>query len=138
MKQQLIPTDPRIGPLQEEWLQTLEQHPERQQMCSLGSGTIDHYKCCVLGLFGLLSGSCVFENGRLYDAGGEEFHKIPDNLFTSLSLSWKKLGLYGAMGNTKLGVTGETLAFYNDSGKTFPEIAAIIRANPDHYLKFPV
>ena len=45
-----------------------------------------------------------------------------------------KLKFYGSLGQGELGLS-KSLAGYNDKGKSFKEIAAMIRANPEDWFK---
>jgi hypothetical protein len=122
-----------IGPIQEQWLQSLEQHPERQMKHALGE--IDkktgEYKACCLGELGLIAGVCVWKVGT-----GRLVLNIDEYQTDALADVWDEVGLYGPNGNADNSHT-DSLAWLNDNGKSWPEIAAIIRADPKLYLKEP-
>ena len=129
----------KLGPIQTKWLESLEQHPERQNKNTLGKRYPDgSYTACCLGELGLIAGVCRW--------GG-----LSDNVLivTDLSAideysanyldgtSYEEVGLYSARGRTRDGDNQDvnTLASLNDNSKTWPEIAAIVRANPAMYFK---
>jgi len=116
------------GPIQEQWLQTLEQHPERQLRHKLGHRTDEGDKMCCLGQLGLLAGICEWHMKTL--------KTIPLHLVNIL-YDFKSVGLYSGSGRSK-DFAFPALSKLNDSGKTWPEIAAIVRANPDHYFTHAV
>jgi hypothetical protein len=102
-----------LGPIQEKWLQSLEQNPDRQMKHYLGLRGLDgNYKACCRWTDDYMkdgpSASCLFE-------------------------SYAKLGLRSKTG-AGISVSFEDLAVLNDTGKTWPEIAAIVRANPEEYF----
>lgn len=118
-----------IGPIQEKWLQSLEQHPERQQCGRLGvKRGKNEYTACCLGQLLINSGKDFWDGRLLYsnDSG---------NLSSgSLEGVWQDLGLYGPYGERYDDNANARLSVLNDTGTTWPEIAAIIRADPKAYL----
>lgn len=114
-----------IGPLQEQWLKSLEQHPERQGKGFLGrQRTGGVYTACCLAEYLLIAGKGEWRDRDLWDGDSKSY----------LEKSWWQLGLYGKRGERLEGSLNDTLGELNDSGKTWPEIAAIIRADPKAYL----
>lgn len=120
-----------FGPIQEKWLQSLEKHPDRQLKGELGKKiTLHEYKACCLGELGLIGGVCKWVNSTL-------IVDSPKSESTSyLYEVHEKVGLRDANGTgwSKDGEAIESLSHMNDGGKTWPEIAAIVRANPTHYF----
>lgn len=120
----------KLGPIQEAWVKSLEDHPERQMKDKLGEGTESEYRACCLGEAKMVmyrAGWCKnpIEHGTLH-SGGED---------AQLSqLDRKKVGLRSGDGDAKDETVKRSLAFMNDHGKTWPEIAAIIRENPSKYF----
>ena len=121
----------KLGPLQEEWVQSLEQHPERQMIQRLGRKNSDgSYRACCLGQAGLIAVVCEWnEDGDLVVKGGGGYALLERN-------SYKAMGLRSPSGFSK--GTLSPLAVINDSGATWPEIAALIRANPEEYFTHSV
>lgn len=116
----------KLGPIQEAWLQSLEQHPERQLQGALGKKNDDgSYKACCLGELGLIASLCEWSNNILHIIGQ------PGLAFT-LSNIYNKVGLRGSNGVAM--PPHDSLARLNDRGVTWPEIAAIVRANPESYF----
>lgn len=111
----------KLGPIQEKWLQSLEQNPERQHKGSLGVKTEDGYKTCCLGELGIIAGKCRWIDNKLADG---------TNLFTLTSA--EEIGLYDEVGVTKDGQ--DSLASMNDKSYTWPDIAQIVRANPENFF----
>lgn len=121
-----IPTKFKFGPIQTLWLESLENNPERQTTHKLGVKSEDglSYKACCLGEYGLIAGKCKWVGNRLQDGA----------YFGTLVESNLDLGLRSSAGTPK-NIKHGSLANLNDhQGKTWPEIAAIIRANPEEYL----
>ena len=121
-----------LGPLQKEWLQRLRAHPERQGRIRLGKKNSDGtYTACVMGEAGLMLGTCEFdEEGILRE-------KESDSEFI-LKLSYCKIGLLSYTGSPLIDYfTTRDLAYLNDHGKTWLEIADIIEANPANYFREP-
>ena len=124
------------GPNQEKWLQALESGKYKQGKNSL----------CIAGKYCCLGVACdVFETPvyeRYYDdeddeAGGviiygtEGYHT---GGVAPLDVQ-DKLKLYTSAGNPSKG--GVALVGLNDEGRTFKEIAALIRKDPSNYFKEP-
>lgn len=124
----------KLGPIQTKWLQSLEAHPERQLKHRLGikkSSDDTSYQACCLGELGLIAGVCQWEGINLSTKKFSERGVL-------LGV-YKELGLYSPHGDKKTFanhlVSRElSLAELNDSGTTWPEIAAIVRANPEGYF----
>lgn len=127
-----------LGPIQTMWLENLEKYPERQARGALGTGRPDNYTACCLGE-GLL---CVARHEGIplenfFDKSGEirEIDEKGNTSYASLHLNFSKLGLITNWGHSNRHT--HSLASLNDHGKTWPEIAAIIRANPEMYFTEP-
>lgn len=123
-----------FGPIQTKWLESLEQHPERQMKDALGLRSPDgSYKCCCLGELGIIGGICGFDEVGELRTIDEDIHRTSK---TTLSNVHEKVGLHNGCGS----VVGEkegmlaALTIYNDGKHTWPEIAAIVRANPTAYF----
>jgi hypothetical protein len=130
-------TEPfKLGPLQEQWLQSLEQHPERQTTNALGRKIYDGYKACCLGEAAIICGVAKWNALNRLTAvyKGDE----SDALFKGHNL----LGLYdcrGQMNKTLRSPTQpekecDTLALMNDRDFTWPQIAAEIRKDPTNFF----
>lgn len=134
-----------LGPLQAKWIQSLRDHPERQMKYSLGERDLDGtYRACCLGEAGLIAGVCYWsEAGTLSTMDGEiaiSHQVVLDND------SYKAIGLKSESGHTKNlsamkiiphEITQTSLSYYNDHGKTWPQIADIIMADPSQYFTEP-
>jgi len=126
----------KIGPLQERWLQSLEQNAERQCIRQLAKKNGDgSYQACCLGEAAIIAGIGQWGNeqpkhAHTYLVNGDR-SELADDAFEAL-------GLRGPLGNfqddkeLKVGPAKgvQTLSDANDGGATWPEIAAFIRANP--------
>lgn len=121
-----------LGPLQEKWMQSLEQHPERQGRNTLGVQMSNgSYKACCLGEGGLTAGICRWdEEGLLVDIDSGSTHYLDSGYI--------KLGLRDKRGVAKDYILSESMASMNDDGYSWPEIAAIVRGNPEAYFTDPV
>lgn len=115
-----------LGPLQLEWLEALESGKFEQGRDFLRSED----KFCCLGVACELSGV----KSILKDAAGVikheylgERHYLPKEIVDKLKFR----------DNDGSGNFGSSIAQLNDEGKTFKEIAAIIRANPAQYFTAP-
>jgi hypothetical protein len=118
-----------LGPNQERWLQALESGKYQQCESCL---ECDKHFCC-LGV-----GCQVFfpedrtETAVATSAMGKWFGETevaPQCLIDTI-------GLHDSNG-LSLVLGDKSLTELNDSGNTFPEIAAIVRANPEHYFTEP-
>jgi len=122
-----------IGPIQEKWLQALESGQFAQGkgfLCSDGKFCCLGVACEVLGLEKHKAGPYMHYGPTCADSAA----LIPES-------GMELLGLYGRAGAIKgsILVNGDTyssLATLNDkSNLIFPEIAALIRANPEKFFK---
>lgn len=138
-----------IGPLQEMWLKSLEEHPERQMKSVLGKGSPDDYKACCLGE--ALICIAKFKGEDILSLFVDEYIKdlAPSDESDAkeyMDHSYKIMGLNSPQGEIKYGADipklmsnrhtvyeadVTTLAHANDGGQTWPEIAAFIRAYPE-------
>lgn len=131
-----------LGPIQKAWIADLRKYPERQGRGKLGSldSNGNYRDICCLGqaLITLkeYKGEQVFtsENEFLADID----HKPEDTvMFTSyLTNSYKELGLISQSGEIINDTFEhqnplESLAYMNDNGKTWAEIADFIEKNPE-------
>lgn len=117
----------KFGPIQEKWLKSLEEHPERQAKQSLGYREKDGtYKACCLGELGLIAGICDFnEEGYLYAKCETQHTGLLHDVY-------EQVGLINSSGSSRDKL--ESLSNLNDYYKTWPEIAAIVKANPELYF----
>ncbi len=109
---------------QTQWLEALESGVYKQGRSNLNYD--DKYCCLGVGceIFGidkvrLTSGTCLYDDQGL---------RAPKSLV-------EKLSLYGDIGDPSDGDNEHSLAVLNDTGKTFKQIAATIRENPERYFK---
>lgn len=119
-----------LGPNQERWLRELETTDKKQGKKLLRSKD-DKYCCLGVGceLIGLTP-KAPTEDGYMYGADEDEW-VAPDELI-------ENLGLHDCCGYAKHPFEHrQDIAGLNDTGKTFKEIAAIIRADPSMYFREP-
>lgn len=118
----------KLGPIQEKWLKSLEDHPERQMAGRLGLKTSeDTYTACCLGEAGLIAGVCEWnEYGMLLTKESND-----DGLLSGVYYS---LGLRSASGKPLDTTMHDTLASLNDNGHTWPQIAKLLREHPEQYF----
>lgn len=118
-----------LGPLQREWIKSLREHPERQESEQLGSGNLNDYTACCLGELLVCAHRVLpnfpspFKNGHIVDSDSKAY----------LSFSFERFGLFNSTGSIDNGSIGGyfTLAYANDHGVTWPEIADFIESNPE-------
>jgi hypothetical protein len=122
---------------QEAWLQALESGEFKQTQ-----GTLQRRDCfCCLGVACVVAekeGIEVYRYTKESQAAPNDGN-IGDLSGCTLSAQWHVkdwLDLYDSMG-CPVDINGPSLVMMNDNGKTFPEIAAIIRANPEKYFVAP-
>lgn len=123
---------PGLGPLQTKWVLELESDKHKQGEGNLRDG--DAY--CCLGV------ACEFVLGIKPE---KALHPQEDTLYAfegctiyMPATGVKQLGLSSIFGNpyTKANTNNKyALAALNDHGKTFKEIAQILRDNPKDYFK---
>lgn len=117
----------QFGPIQTQWLESLENNPERQHIRALGYKLPDgSYKACCLGELGLMTGLCEWD--------GESLVSKMDGVkrWGILNKRYGEIGLNSCNGHNKDRTI--SLAKLNDEGNTWPQIAAIVRANPEDYF----
>lgn len=132
----------KLGPIQEQWLKNLEEHPERQTGGRLGCrfNTNDYQACCLGEYLITYKKYHGFSDDDIWS--GEQLWDGDSHGDVSLEEHWSILGLYTSEGCFQKGgyyhkidaVNGHSymsLAEMNDSGITWPEIARHIRENPD-------
>ncbi len=129
----------QFGPLQLQWLESLENNPERQMTGSLGRKQPDgSYKACCLGEAGLVSGVCRFNGeGLLISSFNDEDNSNACYQNSLYSGSFMEIGFRGNTGQRLDNDWTKYLYTLNDNGKTWPEIAAIVRAEPEQYFTEP-
>lgn len=142
-----------LGPIQKQWISNLRKYPERQAKGILGEKKGDSYRACCLGE-GLLclkrskGEELPFDrDGYLFD-GDMDVVNVGDFLFES----YKDLGLLSEKGeiattsnevlnhlvNSFPYQTNYTLAYLNDIGTTWPQIADFIEKFPEAVFTKPV
>jgi hypothetical protein len=116
-------------------VENLKAYPERQMKDFLGQGSPEEYKACCLGELLLCKyraqkKKLPFIGGELYSGKSEDAVACLDN--------YKSLGLLSNTGEIRADVADTypegTLAELNDLTSTWPEIAAFVEANPDHFF----
>lgn len=131
----------KYTPVQELWLSQLEKHPERQTKETLGHKNIKEngkqdrripYFACCLGEAAICI-SRIKKNKLPFNFEGD----IYDDSDNYLSKSYKKMGLRSEEGffknaNFKYLKGHKSLDELNDNGFTWPQIAKIIRKNPNN------
>ena len=133
--------------LQEEWLQRLEAHPERQISHILGIKTEDDYKACCLGEAYVMlcekKGKSPFyltsdddDDEDIYIADYKNIECLSRESYGKLNLN-DRVGGFRSPG-TQIPIAIEfkgqkynDLAEMNDDGITWPEIAQFIREHPE-------
>lgn len=125
-------SDFKLGPLQTQWIQSLRDYPERQMRSVLGDKKPDgSYQACCLGEAGIIAGVCRWDDyGSLVTNDG----------FSSSILAqdtYKAIGLRSPRGDAKAKTEVKSLAYYNDYGKTWPQIADILTEDPEMYFTEP-
>lgn len=123
-----------LGSNQENCLQALESGEFKQGLGLLHAIEEDGHHFCCLGV------ACkIFNLGKELDP---EFGKkyayidgLDSNAETAPEDIVENLALYDSVGSAKTGIT--SLTQMNDGGKTFKEIAEIIRKNPKRWFKEP-
>lgn len=126
----------KLGPIQTQWIANLKAHPERQLSDYLGQGDIKDYKACCLGELLICKHKAQrkkvpFVDGFLWSASNSaNANAIIEN--------YQSLGLYTNSGHIREDVRAEypktCLALLNDEYLTWPEIAELVEANPDHFF----
>lgn len=122
-----------LGIIQKTWIQSLKDHPERQEKGILGykSKNGNYFACC-LGELHIIG--CQMRN--LPPPFNSEGILKDDNTFITLKDSYKEYGLKDERGSFDSIVTihGKhylSLAAMNDGDMTWPEIAKFIEENPE-------
>lgn len=124
----------QLGPIQRKWIFSLIIHPKRQGRKELGRKLQNGgYLACCLGELGIIAGICEWtENGYLRVCkGGSRSGAFLYGIYDTV-------GLYSENGFVKTDSYDpnlQSLSTYNDSDKTWPEIALIILKDPIQYLK---
>lgn len=135
----------KLGPIQELWLSQLEKYPERQTNNRLGFKLSDGtYKACCLGE-ALLCIHRVKKWKLPFDTGvGAPIIDGNGGSAASLRRSYMKIGLRDSVGTFENVVPASdekdsrhrkqcaSLADMNDSGMSWPRIAAYVRTNPEN------
>ena len=135
MEQTNTETKFEFGPIQTKWLESLENNPERQTNGHLGTKLSDGtYKACCLGELAITAGLAQWNELNelvVFNSMGNSLaylHGVHD-----------KVGLHSPTGRVpercqKTYPSKPSLSQLNDNGKTWPEIAAIVRENPEDYF----
>lgn len=116
-----------LGPNQLAWIEALESGKYKQ-----GQGAMrddDAHCCLAVGCVVANIPAIQFPSGRWAFGAAQDSGTAPIELVEHLSL-------HGDCGDTKP-VSGKALTLLNDHGKSFAEIAAIIRSDPSVYFKEP-
>lgn len=139
-----------IGPIQELWLYRLENYPERQMTGRLGeyNSKTDEYSACCLGEYLItykraqkIPFEDIWDNEHNEESGLNNFLLFDENDEETLVNSFDDLGLFSESGDiqgnytTQEGETYGCLAEMNDDNVPWPEIAAIIRENPEKFFR---
>lgn len=116
-----------FGPIQEQWLKSLEEHPERQTSFRLGTRYLDgSYKACCLGELGLIAGICEWSGSTLIVKESSRSSALLDGVY-------EQVGLRSSNGSPS-NFNFKNLSVMNDQMDTWPEIAAHVRKNPEEYF----
>lgn len=123
----------KLGPLQEKWLQYLEQHPEQQIKEVLGEQDEDgEIGMCCLGAAAIVCDSAEWKDSVLTKRK-RLFSGDSDQWFENYNL----IGLRSFEGVASKPFCKEkfvSLVVANDTGLTWPEIAAEIRKDPKNFF----
>jgi hypothetical protein len=114
----------QLGPKQEAWLQALESGKYRQTRQVLHDG--EGY--CCLGV------ACVVEGVKPRQSTDGETFWFEDDFASAPDSVAQALKLRGTDGERRDDSVEWMLTRLNDYGKTFAEIAAIIREEPEQYF----
>lgn len=130
----------KLGPIQELWMKTLEEHPERQYKSALGIVDETGEKYCCLGQGMVCFGLGHLKDNRSHDGfyGFKELKNSQNLGGFPTSEEADIMGLHTIDGKEYINGddTGRSMASMNDSGRyTWPQIAAVVRANPHHFFK---
>lgn len=118
-----------LGPIQQAWIKSLREHPERQMEGFLGKGTPDNYRACCLGEYLCIYREMTNKDNPFQGTGtGYEIRDGGSN--RNLQYSYKVMGLRNQEGEIE-GHEYESLARMNDSVYSWTEIADFIEANPE-------
>lgn len=143
-----------LGPIQEAWVRSLEQHPERQGFGTLGvlhQNGVDYRACCLgelkITAARISRGRC-FNLSHLFMQSAPTPRYLEDGFGSTdyLNNSWEKYGLNSPTGKLSCGmiclgiiaggrVTEKlliaSLADMNDMGYSWQQIATLVRQRPD-------
>lgn len=118
-----------LGPMQTQWVEALESGKYPQGKSKLR--TIDNEFCCLgvaCDLFGPKPEVVQTTIGNIYAYDGQ-YNYLPASLQEKLKFHTQ---------DGKNIATNTHLTYLNDDGKTFVEIAQMVRANPSHFFREPV
>jgi len=117
-----------LGTIQKEWIKSLREHPERQMKARLGEGSEDNYRACCLGEW-----CVVYNRMRGLPAPFKDGKIISSN--ERLDGDTTLIGEHGVCFYSPSGLImtpgASSLSYMNDSGKTWPQIADFVEANPE-------
>lgn len=122
-----------LGPIQKVWIKSLREHPERQGKRVLGLKSTDGltYQACCLGEGGLIAGVCEWRGNILcVTTTGADCYLRDD--------AYKALGLDNYSGkpiDLDFGLEAKSLAFMNDEGISWQEIADLLEKHPEKYFR---
>jgi hypothetical protein len=120
-----------LGPVQKTWIASLRANQERQMTSQLGIRTPNstEYKACCLGEGGLIAGVCHWNDANVLVSNEHNF-----SLYLSHD-SYKALGLHDQIGSKfPFNNEEESLAYYNDHGRRWIEIADMLESNPSDFF----
>lgn len=122
----------KLGEIQQKWVNSLREHPERQMTGCLGAlNSVGTYNACCLG-----EALCVLARHEGKPLPFTEKNYIADNGdYYYLDSSFKKIGLRNEQGQFrgKINFNGNiiiSLSQMNDNGTSWSEIADFIEGNP--------
>jgi hypothetical protein len=121
-----------LGPIQQQWVDSLRKYPERQYVGILGRRSIEGtIKACCLGQAKIcLDGEDAFNNAGIITS-----YRFGTSYLSNYDAN--RLGLHSGGGEIIDGMLKESnnLASANDRGATWAEIADFIEQNPEKVFK---
>jgi hypothetical protein len=135
-----------LGPVQTAWIKSLRDNPDKQGKSQLGkrNAVNGHYEACCLGQGGLIAGVCQWspETNHLYVGVLNENDGELESSASTYSKSYLKYDSYKALGlvdykgspTSRPNDVAECLAYYNDLGKSWADIADMLEKNPENWF----